>query len=159
LPDSSETIKGWLFQPDREPSRFSLDNLAKIVAEDRDFAWLDLSGYNKVTLQNIATTLKLHPIGVQAALSAWQRPRLDNFGDHFFITGTVAQPRIQQQQVQAAQLDLFVGSNFLFAKHPQVASTFCPAYPGTGLARSPTGAPRCCIYTLHHPRPVAGTLR
>ena len=116
--DSTETT-AMLFRLNEAPQEFELEDLAQILADDKNFVWLDLSNYSEPTLRKVATLLQLHPLSLRAALSAWQRPRYDKFPNHFLITVTVAHLNSTSsvQRVLAGELDLFVGDNFLVSVH------------------------------------------
>jgi magnesium transporter len=113
------TVTAWLFRPHDRPQQFELEQLLQIVADDANLAWVDFSSYTERDLRELGTQLKLHENSVNAALDAWHRPRLDVFPDYFFVTVTVAQLDPKQYRVQARQLDLFVGRNFLISVHKQ----------------------------------------
>lgn len=110
-------LAAWLFRPDTPAREIDLADLPAIVAADENFAWIDLSAYAESELRDLAGMLGLQEIGVRAALGPWQRPRLDVFGDHFFVTATVAHLDPEAYRVRAHQLDLFVGRNFLLSVH------------------------------------------
>lgn len=109
----------WLFRPEATTEGFDVADLPALVADDVNLAWVDLAGYTATDLDEIAALLRLHPIGVRVALSAWQRPRLDLFGGHFFLSATVAGVEPRAYRVTAGELDLFVGRNFLLSVHKQ----------------------------------------
>ena len=88
-----------------------------LVLRERNFVWVDMTSYTPEEMASIAQMLGLHPIGVQAALSLWQRPRLDLFGDHYFTTATIPALDYQAYRVEARRLSLFVGRNYLVSVH------------------------------------------
>ena len=67
----------------------TLEELPELVSKERNFVWVDLTGYTPEEMRAVAHVVGLHRIGVQAALALWQRPRLDLFDSHFFVTATV----------------------------------------------------------------------
>lgn len=100
-----------------EPREGQIDELQEIVRHDEKFVWVDLSDYTPDDLQKIAGLLGLNRVAIHVALSPWQRPRLDSFGDHYFVAVTVARIDHVTLRIQAGQLDLFVGNNFLVSTH------------------------------------------
>lgn len=109
----------WLFRPDREPAAVTPDELPALVQVDANFVWVDLPAYSAADLQALAGLLTLHRKAVRQSLSPWQRPRLTVFEGHFFTSATV--PRLDPAafRIQAGQLDLFVGPNYLVSAHKQ----------------------------------------
>ncbi len=110
-------VRTWLFQTEQAPRAFPLPELPRIVSADRNFAWIDLDEYTAEDLRRVAGMLELHPAGVRATLSRWQRPRLDAHGDQCYVTVTVPRIDVTGYRVEAGQLDLFVGRNFLVSAH------------------------------------------
>ena len=115
--DPRPAIGTLLFRPNAEPREVDLAELPALVADDDNFVWVDLSGYDEDDLQAVARLLDLHPRAVEAALSPWQRPQLRVFKDHFFVSATVARLDADMYKVRATQLDMFVGNNFLVSAH------------------------------------------
>jgi len=113
------TMTAWLFQPDADPRAVSLAEVRRLASRDANFVWIDLCDYGKDELGRVAEVLGLHPIGVRSALSAWKRPRVDVFDDHFLVTVTLARLDSAAYRVEAREIDLFVGANFLFSAHKQ----------------------------------------
>jgi magnesium transporter len=117
-PAAQGVAQARLFGHDAEPQAVDLDALPQLVAVDENFCWIDLTAYAPQDLEGIAKLLSLHRVAVHTALSSWIRPRLDVFKDHFYVTVTVPSPA-EEYRLQANQLDLFVGRNFLLSAHRQ----------------------------------------
>jgi magnesium transporter len=111
------SVAAYLFQPDAAPSLVKPEALPDLVSKERNFVWVDLTGYTAEEMRTVAHLLNLHSSGVQATLSAWQRPRLDLFDDHFFVTATIPALNHRAYSVEARRLSLFVGHNFLVSAH------------------------------------------
>ncbi len=109
----------WLFRPGAEPALIAPDDIPAALAIDENFVWVDLSAYAQADLREIGRLLDLHRRAVHAALSPWQRPRLAIYPNHFYTSATVARPDATTRRVQASELDLFVGRNFLVSAHKQ----------------------------------------
>jgi magnesium transporter len=119
MPQRQSPVTIWVFAAGADPRQIALDELPAVVADDANFAWVDLSNYAEADLHEVARLLDLHDLGVQAALAPWQRPRIAAFGEHFFVATTVVEVDNDSYQVRARQLDLFVGPNFLVSTHKQ----------------------------------------
>jgi magnesium transporter len=117
LPALQPAVAIYLFQPDVAPSLATLEKLPELVSKERNFVWVDLTGYTPEEMRAVAHVVGLHRIGVQAALALWQRPRLDLFDNHFFVTATIPALDPQAYRVEARRLSLFVGHNFLVSAH------------------------------------------
>jgi magnesium transporter len=139
LPDVPPAVALYLFQPALAPTLEPLETLPDLVSTERNFVWVDLTGYTPEDMHTVARLLGLHRSGVQATLSTWQRPRLDVFDNHFFVTATI--PALDQQayRVKARRLSLFVGNNFLVSAHrtplPFIKRAFARASTSPDLLR------------------------
>ncbi len=114
-----EAATAWLFRAGQEPVAVAPVDLAALVAVEENFVWVDLSTYGETDLREVARLLGLHRKAVHAALSPWQRPRLAVYPDHFFTSATIARLDPAAYRVQATELDLFVGHNYLVSAHKQ----------------------------------------
>ena len=73
--------------------------------------WLNVEGLgDEATLRSIAALFGLHPLALEDAVNVHQRPKVDRFGDHLFITTRM--PRAGTQ-CATEQLGLFLGRNFV----------------------------------------------
>jgi magnesium transporter len=109
--------EAWLFRGDEAPTRVRLDEAAELAADDANFVWVDLSDYAAGDLEAVARELDLPAAAVRITIAGWQRPRLDIFGDRFFVAATIARGDRASLTVQASELDLFVDRNDLVSAH------------------------------------------
>jgi len=120
VPDAPlTTATAWLFRAGQEPVAVDLNALSALVATEDNFVWVDLTTYTESDLHALGRQLGLHRKAIQAALSPWQRPRLTLYPDHFFTSVTIPRLDVALSQVQASELDLFVGHNYLVSLHKQ----------------------------------------
>lgn len=110
-------VVGRLFRGGKAPTDFKLEDLPTLAADNKNLAWVDLECYSEKDLGRVAKLLDLHRLSVKAALDSWQRPRLDSFPDHFYISTTVATADLSSLQISAGELGIWVGRNFLVTAH------------------------------------------
>ncbi len=115
--ESTTAVSLLVFGDGPDPREGGVDELQEIISHDSNFVWVDLSDYTPDDLRTMAELLGLNRVAVHVALSPWQRPRLDSFGDHYFVAATVARIDHSTFRIQAGQLDLFVGKNYLVSAH------------------------------------------
>jgi magnesium transporter len=65
---------------------FPLDDVSDHVAEDDSLVWVDLCLPGKDELQKIAAELGLDPLAVEDALEHHERPKVDRYPTHIFVT-------------------------------------------------------------------------
>jgi magnesium transporter len=112
-----EKVLVWLCTATEEPKRIELDAVPDLVAHDQNFIWIDLINYTPDDLQGVAEKTRLDARAVHSTLSPWKRPRLDVFGDQFFVTVTIPELDFKAYQILARELDIFVGHNYLVSAH------------------------------------------
>ncbi|MBV9579448.1 MAG: hypothetical protein JO057_12745 [Chloroflexi bacterium] len=117
--DQRVTISAWLFGLEQEPHQVSTADLPTLLDHGAGLVWIDVSAYADHDLRQLANQVGLHPRAVRAALSSWQRPRVSVYGDHLFVSATVARPSLDTLRIVAGELDLFIGPNVVLSAHRQ----------------------------------------
>jgi len=117
LDNDRDAIAVWLFASERPPAQTPRENLPRLLTDDENVVWVDLSGYAEDDLRTVARQCGLHNNAVRAALSPWQRPRLSVYADHFFVSVTIPRLDPADYRIHASELDLFVGPNLLVSAH------------------------------------------
>ena len=110
-------VMGRLMRGSASPVDFELDQLPELAKDDANLAWVDLSEYSADDLGRVAKMLDLHRLSVEAALDSWQRPRIDSFPDHFYLSTTVATANSRELTITAGELGIWVGKNFVVTAH------------------------------------------
>ncbi len=118
-PSAESGVIARLFREDAEPRRVALEDLPELAADDDSFVWVDLDGYGSDDLTAVAQRLDLPEAAVETALEGWRRPRLGVFRDRFVVTVTVPHGDLAAHRVEAGELDVFVGRNYLVSAHKQ----------------------------------------
>ena len=75
--------------------------------DDGDVVWLDLEKPSAEDLRVVTEELSLHPLAVEDAVSAHQRPKLDSYDNHLFLSALVA--RLEDDSVLSLhEVDAFI---------------------------------------------------
>ncbi len=97
----------------RESTEHDTDALETALAglgED-DFLWIGIGNPRTDELERVAGTLGLHPLAVEDALEAHQRPKVERYPDHIFMTlRTVS---YSDDDITTHEVNIFMGVNFL----------------------------------------------
>jgi len=117
--DAKNKVQTFLFRTSSAAEDFDLADIGKLANDDKNLAWADLEAYSEEEFKKVAALLKLHPIAVEAALAPWQRPRIDTFGDYFYLSVTIIDADLNNLKVVVGELDMIVGRNFLLSAHRQ----------------------------------------
>ncbi|MFF4500999.1 magnesium and cobalt transport protein CorA [Streptomyces sp. NPDC001401] len=91
--------------------------LAETFRELRDqpsgMAWIGLARPTEGELLSLAAEFDLHPLAVEDAMEAHQRPKLERYGDTLFVVLRAARYLDAPEEVDFGELHVFVGPDFV----------------------------------------------
>ncbi|MFF2133138.1 magnesium and cobalt transport protein CorA [Streptomyces olivochromogenes] len=92
-------------------------SLADTFRELRDqpsgMAWIGLARPTEAELLSLAAEFDLHPLAVEDAMEAHQRPKLERYGDTLFVVLSAARYLDAAEEVYFGELHVFVGPDFV----------------------------------------------
>ncbi|WP_247613235.1 magnesium and cobalt transport protein CorA [Streptomyces galbus] len=92
-------------------------SLAETYRELREqpagMAWIGLARPTEGELQSLAAEFDLHPLAVEDAKEAHQRPKLERYGDTLFVVLRAARYLDAPEEIDFAELHVFVGPDFV----------------------------------------------
>ncbi|MFJ3924528.1 magnesium and cobalt transport protein CorA [Streptomyces sp. NPDC090022] len=95
----------------------SPDTLAETFRQLREqsdsVAWIGLHRPSEAELHSLETEFDLHPLAVEDALEAHQRPKLERYGETLFVVLRAARYLDAPEEVEFGELHVFVGPDFL----------------------------------------------
>jgi magnesium transporter len=92
----------------------SLSETYRRLREEPDgMAWIGLHQPSEQELLSLAAEFDLHELAVEDAMEAHQRPKLERYGDTLFVVLRAARYLDAQEEVDFAELHVFVGADFL----------------------------------------------
>jgi magnesium transporter len=90
-------------------------NLAKIAAQARRdpeaFVWMGLYEPSETDLRGVARLFDLHPLAVEDAVSAHQRPKIDEYGGSLFVVLRTLSYLHASSDVETGEISMFVGTD------------------------------------------------
>ncbi|MFG2988653.1 magnesium and cobalt transport protein CorA [Streptomyces sp. NPDC048257] len=89
------------------------DTFRRLREEPDGMAWIGLHRPTEPELHSLAAEFNLHELAVEDALEAHQRPKLERYGDTLFVVLRAARYLDAQEEVDFAELHIFVGPDFL----------------------------------------------
>jgi len=92
------------------------DDPHPMVPTDRDqscFVWTGLFEPSEDELAEVAKEFDLHPLAVEDALHAHQRPKLERYGDSWFMVLRTVEYVDHEEVIKVGEVMLFVGAHFL----------------------------------------------
>ena len=89
---------------------------------EADFVWIGLHDPDADELDRVAEVFSLHPLAVEDAVHAHQRPKLERYGDGLFLVLRTLWYVDEEDAVETGEINLFVGDNFVVSvRHGQGA--------------------------------------
>ncbi|MEU0251841.1 magnesium and cobalt transport protein CorA [Streptomyces sp. NPDC006184] len=76
-------------------------------------AWIGLARPTGSELHSLATEFDLHPLAIEDAMEAHQRPKLERYGDTLFVVLSAARYLDAPEEVDFGELHVFVGPDFV----------------------------------------------
>ncbi len=74
--------------------------------------WVNVDGLGDAKLiEDLGELFKLHPLALEDVANSHQRAKVDDFGDHLFLTARM--PRVLEGSVVSEQISLFLGEGFV----------------------------------------------
>lgn len=92
--------------PDLEAALSSCEN-------EGGFVWIGLLEPSEEEFAEVAGHLQLHPLAVEDAIHAHQRPKLEHYGNIMFLVLKPARYVDHDEVVQVGQIMMFVGDHFV----------------------------------------------
>jgi magnesium transporter len=91
----------------------SLGATYELLRESRGLAWIGLYRPTADELASLAREFDLHPLAVEDAVQAHQRPKLERYGDTLFVVLRAARYVDDREEVEFAEVHVFVGDDFV----------------------------------------------
>jgi magnesium transporter len=90
-----------------------LEAVLEAATGDHDFVWLGLHDPSADELNRIAKRFDLHPLAVEDALEAHQRPKLERYGDALFLVLKTLWYVDENDAVETGEINVFVGEDYV----------------------------------------------
>ncbi|MFF7278357.1 magnesium and cobalt transport protein CorA [Streptomyces griseorubiginosus] len=89
------------------------DTFRELREEGAGMAWIGLARPPESELLSLAEEFDLHPLSVEDAMEAHQRPKLERYGDTLFVVLRAARYLDAPEEVDFGELHVFVGPDFV----------------------------------------------
>lgn len=94
------------------------DAVAAIAQDDSAFGWIGLHAPSENQLSGIAEAFQLHPLAVEDAVMAHQRPKLDSYDESLFVVVKTVHHQTGEANgsagvVETGEIMIFLGANFV----------------------------------------------
>jgi magnesium transporter len=96
----------------------TVDELRSQAAEPGTVVWIDLCNGSSGELRTLADHFGLHELAVEDAVRAHQRPKLDRYADHLFLSCRAARLDAEDTALVEAEVNIFIGDRWLISVRP-----------------------------------------
>jgi magnesium transporter len=111
----------------RRPGRLNLDDALEAGrSSDDSFAWIGLYKPTAEEFDDVAHEFELHPLAVEDAIHAHQRPKLERYGGASFLVLKTARYNDEAETIEFAEIQLFAGEGFVVTVRHGEASALGP---------------------------------
>jgi len=90
-----------------------LRHVRKLATEPGDFIWVGLHNPTEGELATVEEEFGLHPLAIEDAFTAHQRPKLDRYEDTLFLTVKSLWYVDAHDAVETGEINMFVGKDFV----------------------------------------------
>lgn len=105
-----------------------VESIPETVAHLRErpdgLAWIGLYRPEEREIEELAAEFDLHPLAVEDAIHAHQRPKIERYDDTLFVVLRPARYLDEREEVEFGEVHLFVGRNFVLTVRHSEAPEF-----------------------------------
>ena len=95
------------------------EQMRAALADAGGVLWVDMLAANPESAEQILTRVfGFHPVAISDCLQGVRRPKLDDYGDYIFFVIYADDQSTPVEDVNAVELDVFLGPNFVVTHHP-----------------------------------------
>lgn len=102
-----------LYRSKQPPQEIPLQDVSDFIHDPSVFLWIQLRDPDYHQLAQLGEELGLHELALEDAVTTHQRPKLEEYGDHLFISARTAE--LWDGNLQMGEAHFFAGQNFLAA--------------------------------------------
>lgn len=106
----------------RRPGDLPLEQALEAASEPDSFVWIGLHEPTPEEFSAVRAEFGLHDLAVEDAIRAHQRPKLEVYDEDLFVVLKTARYDDDREAVEFAELQLFVGTNYVVSVRHGVAS-------------------------------------
>ncbi|HEY5193140.1 MAG TPA: magnesium transporter CorA family protein [Solirubrobacteraceae bacterium] len=92
---------------------FPVQDISEHLEDEGACVWLDYCAPTQKDLATIAEELKLHPLAIEDAVNEHQRPKLDRYDSHLFMSAYTVKLNAASGQLCASEVAVFITSKAL----------------------------------------------
>jgi magnesium transporter len=92
---------------------FPVKDISEYIKDPEACVWLDYCEPTQAELATISEELKLHPLAVEDAITEHQRPKMDRYDSHLFVSAYALRLDTASGELQTSEIGVFVTTKAL----------------------------------------------
>ncbi|MGH9116508.1 MAG: magnesium transporter CorA family protein [Acidimicrobiales bacterium] len=96
-----------------EAEGFPVADVSEHLEDPDTVVWVDLCGASKPDLHELADELGLHELAVEDALEPHQRPKIDRYATHLFLSSHDVRLDLASAELATSEIDAFINERWL----------------------------------------------
>jgi magnesium transporter len=96
-----------------EAEGFPVANISEYLDQPDTVIWVDFCGPSKEQLHEVADELGLHELAVEDALGDHQRPKLDHYESHLFLSTHAVRVDADNGELEDTEIDAFINERWM----------------------------------------------
>lgn len=104
-----------LYARGKRVNTITLGEAADVLRSDDKFVWLRLRDPDEALLKEVQHIFGLHELAVEDAHRAHQRPKLESYGDTYFIVLRTVKADEEDHHLSFGETHFFLGKNFVIS--------------------------------------------
>lgn len=101
-----------------------IEDISEILRFEGQFIWIGLFEPGEELLRKIQEEFGLHELAVEDALSAHQRPKVEEYGDSLFVV--LRTTRLVERSIEFGETHIFVGKRYVVTIRHGASSPYSP---------------------------------
>ncbi|MDA8233381.1 MAG: magnesium/cobalt transporter CorA [Clostridia bacterium] len=113
-------IKSYFYNHQENAMYYDIDLRKKdeILADSKNLLWIDIYDATSEDLTVLSRAFNFHPLALEDCLQESPRAKVDRYDDYFFfVFHAVRYNEESEEEISTAELDIFLGSNYLITIH------------------------------------------
>ncbi len=99
---------------------FPVTDVSDYLEDSDTVAWVDFCSPSKEQLDELASELGLHDLAVEDALGPHQRPKLDRYASHLFLSCHAVRVNVDGGSLEETEIDAFINERWLITVRKSV---------------------------------------
>ncbi len=104
----------------------AIEDISEVLKLSDQFVWIGLYEPGPELLQKVKEEFGLHELAIEDALLAHQRPKLERYGDSFFMALRTAQMNREKKAAEFGETHLFMGPRYIVSVRHGASLSYAP---------------------------------